>query len=319
MKDLNDYKIGLCFALFSIVVFIVTGFFSLSAYNSSKDFEKQFAYSIQVLKQDIGRLESHIEEFGNLMKEKQLHLSTSNLKDDTKASSVIMRKAKKEKTNSQSEKLKKIEEIMKSTGLDRLAVRNDIDPEVIQELYEIRSEEKKIQSQLNYFREKIVEQRQYDKDKYDEELNDLYQRALPRRFGDKISDEERENAFNELMDKYPDSYAAAKVVSVKAIISARNSDIERAEKYYNMLVDMQDRKTDRVMLNNGLEAMPTVGHVLVRSYYRSGRTEELKMMVKSLEENYYDSLYRIRSPNGPRLVNGEEAIAGIRRRTGIEQ
>jgi hypothetical protein len=40
-------------------------------------------------------------------------------------------------------------------------------------------------------------------------------------------------------------------------------------------------------------------------------------MVKSLEENYSDSVYRVRSRGGPRLMTGEEAIDRIYRITGI--
>ena len=56
MIDFNKYKINLYLALFSIGVFIATGYFSLSAYNASKDIEKQHAYHIKVIRQDIDKL-----------------------------------------------------------------------------------------------------------------------------------------------------------------------------------------------------------------------------------------------------------------------
>jgi outer membrane protein assembly factor BamD (BamD/ComL family) len=132
-----------------------------------------------------------------------------------------------------------------------------------------------------------------------------------------LSQEERQNALNELLDKYPDSYAAAKAVSSKALESVMRNNIGAAEEYYDMLVDVQAKKTDRVVLDNGFEAVPTVEHTLAYAYYRSGRTEDVKTMVKSLEENYSDSLYRVRSRGGPSIITGEEAIDRIYRITGI--
>ena len=53
MNDSNFYKLGLCFAVFSICVFIITGFFSLKAYYSSKDIEEQFSASVQDLQHNL--------------------------------------------------------------------------------------------------------------------------------------------------------------------------------------------------------------------------------------------------------------------------
>jgi hypothetical protein len=223
---------------------------------------------------------------------------------------------KKDTTQSASDELEKMMEIIKSTGLDKLAEKGNTDPGVIQELYEKQIKENEIQSRLNDFRELYDEQLQIDNDQYGEELDELLKSAMPRRPRSKDDEEAREEAINELLDKYPDSYAAAQAVSMKAMEAARVNDIDGAEEYYGMLVDIQGTKSDNVVFRNGLEALPTVGHVLVWTYFRDGRTEDVNNMVNSLEENYSDSLYSIRSRSGPRVVTGEEAFARMRRVTG---
>jgi len=319
LRDLKVSKIGLCFALIFIGVLFITGFFSLKAYNSTKYIEKKFTASVQNLKQEIDRLESRIEEFGKLIKRSRTYPSASNAKDDSQAIRDLRSRANRETIDSQKDQLKQMNAVKESTGIDQLSATGDIDPVAIQEIVEEHIKKKEMQSQINYLREINVEQRQKDKDLYGDELNDLYRRSLPSRFGNKISDEEREKALNELIDKYPDSYAAAKAVAIQTMVSARNNNVERAEKYYNMLNDVQTIRTDNVVLDNGLEAVPAVLHNLAWAYYRTGRTEDINMVVQLLEENYYDSLYRMRTRGGFRLVTGEDAINRIRRRTGVGQ
>jgi hypothetical protein len=308
MRDFHRYKIGLFTAIFSICVFMITGFFSLKAYNSSKNTEKQFTASAQDLRQNMVRLESRIKEFEKLIKEKQASPTASNIKGISKAGIDESIRNKKQKI------VKAVQAPTRQNQLDMIA---DIDPNVIQELHDERVKKNEIEDEVNYLRGISGEQRQLDKNKYDEEINELYRQTLPRRFGNSLSEEERLNALNELLEKYPDSYAAAKAVSSKAIESVMRNNIETAEEYYNMLLDVQAEKTDRVVLDSGFEAVPTVEHTLAYAYYRSGRTEDVESIVKSLEDNYSDSVFRVRSRGGPKLMTGEEAIDRIYRITGI--
>jgi len=312
MATFNINKIVPYIAFFFVCVFTISGIFSLSAYNSSKD----TAASIQVLIQDINRLDSRIEEFGKLINEQQVQPSSSDLKGAPQESSAVVSDAKKETTSSPSDEIKKMKEIIKSTGLDKLAETGNTDPGVIQELYEKQIKENEIQSRLSDFRELYDEQIKIDNDQHGDELDKLLRSAMPRRPRNKDDEEAREEAINELLEKYPDSYAAAQVVSMKTMEAARVNDINRAEEYYNMLVDIQGTKSENLVFRNGLEALPTVGHTLVWTYFRDGRTEDVKNMVNSLEENYYDSLYSVRSRTGPKIVSGEEAFARMRRVTG---
>ena len=317
VRDFNRYKIGLFLAIFSVIVLTVTGFFSLKAYNSSKKTERQITDSVQGLKDNVIRLETRIEAFEKLMKERQTLSPTSNVKGGSGASSDEISKSQKGKSGTPSDKSKMVKVDQKTARQSQLELMGNMDPNVIQDLYDERVKKMEIESELSFLREMAGEQRQTDKNQYDEAANDLYRQTLPRGLGNNQSEEERENALNELLEKYPDSYAAAKAVSVKAIESVIRGNIDAAESYYNMLIEVQGQKTDRVVFDDGFEAVPTVEHTLAWAYYRSGRTEDVKTMVKSLEENYSDSVYRVRSRGGPTIITGQEAIERIRRITGI--
>ena len=308
MIDFNRYKIVLISAGIGVCVLLITGFFSLKVYNYSKKTEKQFTASVLDLKNQMLKLESRIKDFEKIINEKQSAPLASNLKAAPKVTFALNNKNKNPK------KARPGQGATKKIQLDEIA---DIDPNVILELHDERVRKNEIDSELEYLREISGEQRQLDKNKYDEEINELYRKTLPRRFGGNLSEEERMNALNELLEKYPDSYAAAKAVSSKAIESVFRNDIGKAEEYYDMLIDVQSKKADRVVLDSGFEAVPTVEHTLAYAYYRSGQIEDVKTMVKSLEENYSDSLFRVRSRGGPRIVTGEEAIDRIYRITGI--
>ena len=309
MIDFNKYKLVLISASIGVCVLLITGFFSLKAYNYSKKTEKQFTAFVKDLKSQIVQLESRIKDFEKLMNEKQTPPIASNLKAAPKETFALNSKNKNPK------KARPGQGATKKIQLDEIA---DIDPNVILELHDERIRKNEIDSELNFLREISGDQRQLDRDKYDEEINELYRKTLPRRFGgSNLSEEERLNALNELLEKYPDSYAAAKAVSTKAIESVFRNDIGKAEEYYDMLLDVQSKKADRVVLDSGFEAVPTVEHTLAYAYYRSGQIEDVKTMVKSLEDNYSGSLFRVRSRGGPTIVTGEEAIDRIYRITGI--
>lgn len=308
MRDLSKHKIYLLTAIFAFCIFMLTGFISLKAYNSSRKTEKKVTASVQDLRQHMVQLESRIKDFEKLIHERQ----TTPIAPDEK--SVPTTSVDKMSKSNQQKMVKPVLGSTKKIQLDDIA---EIDPDVILELQDERVRKNEIEAELSYLRGISGQQRQADKNMYSEEANELYRKTLPSRFGNNSSEEERLNALNELLDKYPDSYAAAKAVSLKAIESIRRNNIGKAEEYYNMLLDVQAKKTDRVVLDNGFDAVPAVEHTLAYAYYRSGRIEDVKKMVKSLEENYSDSVYRVMSRGGPRIVTSEEAITRIYRITGI--
>lgn len=305
---ITRHKVVLSTAIFAFCIFMLTCFMSLKAYNSSRKTEKKVTASVQDLRQQMLQLESRIKDFEKLINDRQTTPMVSNEKRVPTTSVDKMSKYDQQKM------VKPVPGSTKKIHLDDIA---EIDPDVILELHDERVRKNEIEAELDYLRGISSQQRQADKNMYSEEANELYRKTLPGRFGNNSTEEERLNALNELLDKYPDSYAAAKAVSLKAIESIRRNNIGKAEEYYNMLLDVQAKKTDRVVLDNGFDAVPAVEQTLAYAYYRSGRIEDVKKMVKSLEENYPDSVYRVMSRGGPRIMTSEEAIERIYRVTGI--
>ena len=126
----------------------------------------------------------------------------------------------------------------------------------------------------------------------------------------------RMTAFNAVLEKYPDSYAAAKLISERAFVSAlRNRDIQETEKYYDMLMANDNDHFRNVVTDFGMEAVPAIEHNLARLYLRDGRIDAAKSMLDSLESNYPQSFVIMRTPlSGRQLVPVQEAIDIMRSR-----
>ena len=230
---------------------------------------------------------------------------------------------------SERNEFKRIKDLIESTGLDELTETDDFYPEMIQGIVDEHIKDEEIESRINDLQIMSAEQRQMDMDQYGEEVNNLYRQALHRRLGTRVYDEEREKAINELLDIYPYSYSAAKAASFYAMdmarralrrSAARNSAITREERYYNVLLDIQNKISYIGVLESGVEAVSTTEHMLAWAYYRVGRMEDLKRMVKSLEENYSGSIYAIRDLGSNKIsyVTCKDTIARIRRTTDID-
>lgn len=308
MIDFSKHKLAICLTLFCIIILMIAAIFNIRTYNSSKDIEKRLAYSIQAQQQNIDQLESRIKEFEELVKETQASLQ-----------SFILAKSESNKGAPQSEINNKQVKTAKDQDQQNLVTATaDMDQEVLREIYDEAIREKNIRSQRSILRDINLEQREIDRELYDETVEELFLQALPENFGNKLSAEEREKALNELLEKYPDSYAAAKAVSLEAISSVRMNEIEKVEEYYNLLIDLQSTKTESVILDNGLEAVPSVSYPVAISYHRNGMTGKIAPILINLEENYSDSLMRIRTPGGPRQMTGVEAANILRRITGVD-
>jgi hypothetical protein len=122
-------------------------------------------------------------------------------------------------------------------------------------------------------------------------------------------------AIAELLEDYPYSYATARIVFSQVFQFAGVNAVEQAEESYETLLDIQDTKSDRIMLGNGMEAVPNSGLALAWAYFRSGRLDDSKEIVMTLEENYPDSLYSIKKPgrrNESMMATSQEAFAVIR-------
>ena len=180
----------------------------------------------------------------------------------------------------------------------------------------VKVKNEELETRINYYKKIAVEQIQSDFDQYGEDFRALIKENLPPlRIGSyKYSDEEKQDALKKILGNYPESYAAIRAVCLKIVESSRRSDIEEAEQYYDTLLKMQRKKPDRAILKNGLEAVSHSGLALAWAYLMADRIEDSEKMIRFLEENNSDCVYRILTSDEiePMIVTSEEAFAQIR-------
>jgi hypothetical protein len=186
-----------------------------------------------------------------------------------------------------------MEQILDSTGLARLAENENIDPGILQQMYDEYAQRNQITAYRQQLLHKNGEQLDADRKNYGEELMSLYELARLRR-GSDIDRETREKAFEEMLEKYPDTYATAKVIGERAVRSAFRRNTAAVEEYYDML--RQNDKFTTVTTERGMEVMPTVEHYLAQQYLIEGRVEDARLLRDSLASNFSGSYILTREP-----------------------
>jgi tetratricopeptide (TPR) repeat protein len=185
--------------------------------------------------------------------------------------------------------LETIREIMASTGLDRLAAGGGIDPEVLSGMYSEYAERRRASDSRQTLMERNESQHRQDRYLFDEYLDELYNRARIR--GGKGGDiDDREAAFVEMLDKYPDAYATAMVIAEHAFAAMWSRDEAGVENYHAMLQEQSGGVAATVVTDRGIEALPNIELYLARRYLREGRNEEAVALIESLQDNYAESL-----------------------------
>ncbi len=286
-----------------ILAFTVTAYISLKAYSTSKKTEKNYEKTVQTLQREISNLSSRLEELNNTME--------TLMGRTTPVAGRRLRpgdgKINQEKIKGK--ELKRIGEIIESTGLEQLAAIGKVDPDFLQEIYNDYASQKQIGMYQKEMRERNIEQQEDDKDQYDEELFALYERARYRR-REPPGNEEKDKAFEELLSKYPDAYATGMAIAQRAFSSAFRRDTREIEKYYDMLAN---DKFSNLVTDRGIEALPNIEHILVRNYLREGQEEKAEQLMDSLEKNYPDSRVFTRGQGrGPRILPVSEILKELR-------
>ncbi len=292
---------------------IATGIISYNIYVSSKEIAQTNMRSIHTLQQDIRQIEAGLAAIKDRMAD------TYNMSSDPQRNLGYQAKNKAGINGSNSlttlnhEELLRLKKIIKSTGLDKLASMENIDPTVLLDLYDKHAEKENIKSYHQDLLQRNAEQHSYDRERYDEELNRLYNLARFR-MGTAANSEEREKAFNEMLSKYPDSYATAMVVADRALMSAFRRDHEKVENYYDILIKSGNQDVAYVVTDRGMEALPNIEHYLARHYISTGRPLDADQMIESLERNYTDSMLFVRKAGiGPSLQPVTKVIEELRK------
>ena len=176
--------------------------------------------------------------------------------------------------------LQKIEKTLSQTGLNLLAT-NEVDPVLFKEMFAEFSDKKELQTYQEQLKTFNTELHEYDKDKYDAKIAELYQNAKSM-MGRRGNSDTREKAFNEMLDKYPDSYSTGMLIAERAIGASFRGKTEDIEKYYKMIND-NDNFQD-IVIDWGAEAVPTIQYQLANRYINDGRIDDAKKILIDLEE-----------------------------------
>ncbi len=310
MRHFNINKVITCICIISGITSL---FFGINAYDASKKIENRLVTAGTFNSNNIS---SYEKNQGN-----------KNISSNENHSPAVLEQVNSSKGIFQSsdqllldEEIKKIKDIMEFTGMDRLAETCDVFPEEIRAAFYKRLKEKDMKACHEALKVQSYDQYQEDNDIYGSEVNRLYLQTFNSigRYRSQDSKEETENdkAENRLLEKYPDSYAAARIFYNRTVkyLQTRDSELYAAEESFDALMDMQSSKLEKIAIEDGFEAVPTAAYRLIGAYKKQGRINDANNLMVFLQNNYSNSIYQLRKPGANRtgLYSGEEAMEIIR-------
>jgi TolA-binding protein len=180
----------------------------------------------------------------------------------------------------------RLEEIVDVSGVEGIATNREVDPQMLKAMVGEYSERRRAQENRDTMRERFQVSTDQEFERHGEELQSLFERSRMR-FGRRGNDEDRQAAFTELQEKYPDSYATAVAIGEQALGAAFRRDLGAVEQYHQQLEDHQYGAS--VSTEWGVEVTPSVKYYLANQYIRDGRYGEAEPLLESLEEDFASS------------------------------
>lgn len=226
MKKLTRYTLAISGVVFTIMIFTAS-FFSYQIYIASKRIEKDLKRSVGELEQDVKRLKTELAA----MKSRQENRSNQN---QTKAGAAATMESKKDAVGKEHTAIRRLEDIVESTGLEQLAANQNMDPTVLSEIYEEYADRKQVRQRREKLLEKNGDFHKADADQYGDELMALYERARWRR-GAGTERQDSDSAFAELLAKYPEAYATGMSVAERALDAGFRRKTSEVVKYYKCI------------------------------------------------------------------------------------
>jgi len=201
--------------------------------------------------------------------------------------------------------------IVDSLGLDQLAYEHNIDFGFLKEMFDTQKEEQKRAAYLRRMMKQNQQLLREDETDYGKGIISLSEKARCRG-EDGRYDRSAEDAFNALLDLYPDAYATAMLIADRALESVFEDDVTKAEEYYDMLLLNGTEAYPSVMTSYDVEALPAIEYYLAERYVQQGRRTEAERLADSIEENYPDSLILVSTDNSKSMEPALHLIQGLR-------
>jgi len=312
VKDILLHKLGLVISIFAVAACFVAVIVRYRSYNAAEQYKNAYQSELEALRREVDGLNKKLKTITGKSIQTQMPSTESISQRTAGDDQPLDSKALSKRTAMQQESLTRLQRIVESTGLDQLATRENIDPEILQEIYEQYTERKQVASHRQNLLEQNSQMHSDDAENYDKELNTLYQRAHLRTIRD-LHNEDSKKAFNLMLEKYPEANATGMVIAERALFSAWRRNAEDVEKYYNMLQENPNENFLNVITDRGIEAVPNLERYLAWQYMKGGRNKEAAYLIESLERNYPESLLIVRRGMGrPRWVPASQVVPKLK-------
>ena len=140
-KDIS-LKLSIGVGLFVAVICAITAIYSYQAYDSARDIQKAHQQSLDTLHHNVARLEATLTEISH-------KLAPAQDQTDRTAVDLNLKKLKprgSQPSASQLQTLQQMEQILDSTGLAQLAENENVDPHILQQMYDEYAQRNQIAS-----------------------------------------------------------------------------------------------------------------------------------------------------------------------------
>ena len=302
MKNSGNSSIPVIIAVTACLIVVITAFYSM---NSIKGYKSKSDDDFQKVFSTLTKISDRLNIISN-------KLYSSKPKFIVKNSNLPVESGDQTKDwlNLLDGDLQKMENMLTKTGLEQLATNKDVSASMLGEMVEQYAEQKKEQDFRKSLTQMNTDFHAADKEKYDEKLTELYNKARARRRN--RNNKESEEAFNTMLENYPDSYSTGMLIAEKAIRASFRNNVGDMEKYYNMLAENDN--FNNIVIDWGIEAQPALQYHLANKYIDEKRYDDAQKMIEQLEQSGGDDDYiSVRSGRrgGPSLKPKSEAISTL--------
>ena len=291
MKNTGNSSVPVIIAVTACLIVVITAFYSM---NSIKGYKSKSDDDFQKVFSTLTKISDRLNTISN-------KLYSSKPKFIVKNSNMPVESGDQTKDwlNLLDGDLQKMETMLTKTGLEQLATNKDVSASMLGEMVEQYAEQKKEDDFRTTLTQMNTDFHAADKEKYDEKLTELYDKAKSRRRN--RNNKESEEAFNSMLKDYPDSYSTGMLIAEKAIRAGFRDNTKDMEKYYNML--SENDNFNNIVIDWGIEAQPALQYHLANKYIDEKRYDDAQNMIEQLEQYSGDDGY-VFVPSGRRRRGG---------------